>query len=190
MEKTALVEHEIVKEIQLRKSGRAYSDRLVEPEKIHKILEAARWAPSSMNEQPWRYILATKDNSELYDKVFDSLVEANKTWVKNAPVLLVSLARKTFIRNGVANRHAMYDTGAANSLLCVQTSALDLNAHQLGGFEYDKLKNSLTITDDFEIAAVISIGYPGNIDELSETLKARELAPRERYTQSELLLQL
>lgn len=190
MEKTAQIEHEVINEIKERKSGRAYSERLVEPEKIHILLEAARWAPSSMNEQPWRYILATKDNSELYNKVFDSLADANKIWVKNAPVLLVSLARKTFIRNGVANRHAMYDTGAANSLLSLQTSALGMNAHQLGGFDYNKLKDALTITDEFEIAAIISIGYSGNIEELPEPLKARELAPRERYTQNELLLHL
>ncbi len=188
MEKTATIEHEIINEIKLRKSGRAYSERHVELEKIHSVLEAARWAPSSMNEQPWRYILATKDNVELYAKVFDSLVDSNKTWVKNASVLLVSLARKTFIRNGVTNRHAMYDTGAANSLLCVQTSALGLNAHQMGGFDYEKLKTSLNLTDEYEIAAVISIGYPGNLDELSEPLRARELAPRERFTQTELLL--
>jgi nitroreductase len=187
MEKTAVVEHEILKEIKNRKSGRAYSEKLVEPEKIHIILEAARWAPSSMNEQPWRYILATKDNTETYSIVFGALAESNQSWVKHAPVLLVSLARKTLLRNGVINRHAMHDTGAANVLLCTQASALGLNAHQMGGFDYEKLKKGLNIPDDIEIASVISIGYPGNLDELTEALRTRELAPRERYTQHELV---
>ncbi len=190
MEKTAVIEHEIINEIKIRKSGRAYSERLVEPEKIHQLLEAARWAPSSMNEQPWRYIVAKKDDTVLYNKVFGSLAESNQSWVKNAPVLIVSLARRTFIRNGVANRHALYDTGAANSLLTIQTSALGLNAHQMGGFDYEKLKSALAISDDMEIAVVISIGYPGEIDKLPEALQKRELAPRERYIQSELIVHL
>ncbi len=187
MEKTAVVEHEVIEAINTRKSGRAYSDKPVEPEKIHMLLEAARWAPSSMNEQPWRYVLATKDNSELYSKVFNTLADSNKIWAQHAPVLIVSLARKTFLRNGTANRHAMYDTGAANALLCIQTSALGLNAHQMGGFDYPVLKTALNIPDDIEIACVISIGYPGNPDELPEALRTRELAPRERYTQHEIV---
>src|SRR4051812_44967875 len=113
MEKSYNVEHEVIQEMKIRKSGRAYSEKLVEPEKIHILFEAARWAPSSMNEQPWRYILATKDNTEVYGKVFDSLNDSNKLWATKAPVLIVSLARKTFLKNGAPNRHAMHDTGAA-----------------------------------------------------------------------------
>ena len=187
METSTIVEHEVINEIKIRRSGRAYSERPVEKEKIHIILEAARWAPSSVNEQPWRYILATKDNTEVYNKVFDALSDGNKTWVGKAPVLIVSLAKKTFTRNGAPNRHALYDTGAANSLLCLQTSALGLNAHQMGGFDYDKLKHSLNISDDFEIAVVLSIGHPSDPNELPETLRMREVAPRERYTQSEFV---
>jgi nitroreductase len=190
MEKTTAIEHEIISEIKIRKSGRAYSERPIEPEKLHSLLEAARWAPSSMNEQPWRYIVATKDDAVLYGKVFDALADSNKIWAKNAPVLIVSLARKTFIRNGVANRHAMYDTGSANGLLSLQATALGLNVHQMGGFVYDKLKNALTISDDIEIATVLSIGYPGDAESLPEALRTRELAPRERYTQAELIIQL
>lgn len=190
MEKSTLVEHAILNELKIRKSSRAYSEKLIEPEKIHILIEAARWAPSSMNEQPWRYVLATKDNTETYNKIFDTLADANKTWVKNAAVLLVSLAKKTFSRNGVANRHALYDTGAANSLLCVQTSALGLNAHQLGGFDYKKLAEALALSDDFEIAAVIAIGYPGDPNELPAALLERELAPRERFTQAALMIHI
>ncbi len=187
MEKTASVAHEILKEIKTRKSGRAYSEKPVETEKIHSLLEAARWAPSSMNEQPWRYVLGTQDNPEVYHKIFDSLLEGNQSWVKKAPALIVSLAKKTHLRNGSPNRYALHDTGAANVLLCLQASALELYAHQMGGFDHATLRSALNIPDDFEIASVISIGYPGNPDELPEDLRKRELAPRERYTQQELV---
>jgi nitroreductase len=187
MEKTATIEHEVIQEIKNRRSGRAYSEQAVEQEKLHRILEAARWAPSSMNEQPWRYILATRDNTETYNKVFDTLIESNQTWVKKVPVLLVSLAKKTHIKNGTANRFALHDTGAANISLALEAGAIGLMAHQMGGYDYNKLKTSLNIPDDFEIASVIAIGYPGNPEELPEALRNRELAPRERYTQQELV---
>jgi nitroreductase len=187
MEKNAVIEHEVIKEIKLRRSGRAYSESPVEPEKIHTVLEAARWAPSSSNEQPWKYVLATKDNSELYDKIFDTLADGNKSWVKHVPVILVSLARKTFLKTGAANRFALHDTGAANALLCLEAAAIGLMAHQMGGYDYEKLKNALNVPEDIEIASVITLGYPGNLGELPEAIKARELAPRERYTQQEFV---
>ncbi|HSZ25776.1 MAG TPA: nitroreductase family protein [Cytophagaceae bacterium] len=187
MEKTTVAEHTVLNEIKTRKSNRAYSEKPVEQEKINSIIEAARWAPSSMNDQPWRYLVVTKDNLELYQAVFETLADFNKTWVKDAPVLVISLVRKNFTYNGVPNRHALYDTGAANSLLCVQASALGLNAHQMGGFDYEKLKNLLNLPQDMDIAVVIAIGYPDSPDKLSEELKKREIAPRERYTVHELI---
>lgn len=187
MEKTANVEHEITPAIQNRKSIRAYSEKPVDTATIESILEAARWAPSSMNEQPWRYIVGKK-NTEVYDKIFDALVDSNKAWVKHVPVLLVSLAKKTHVRNGAPNKYALHDTGAANVLLCVETSSLGLYAHQMGGFEADKLKKSFELSDDYEVATVIAVGYQGNADELPDALRERELAPRERYKQEELIL--
>lgn len=187
MEKTAVIEHDVIKEIKGRRSGRAYSEQPVEQEKLHIILEAARWAPSSNNEQPWRYILATKDNTEVYNKIFGSLVESNQVWVKKVPVLLVSLAKKTHVRNGSANRFYLHDTGAANTLLALQAGAIGLIAHQMGGYDYEKLKTALYIPDDFEIASVIAVGYPGDPQELPENLRTRELAARERYTQHEFV---
>lgn len=187
MEKTANVEHEITQAIQNRRSIRAYSEKPVDAEKIHSLLEAARWAPSSMNEQPWRYIVGTK-NTEVYNKIFDALADSNKTWAKQAPVLLVSLAKKTHVRNGAPNKYALYDTGAANVLLCVEAGSLGLYTHQMGGFEADKIKKSFELSDDFEVATIIAVGYQGNADELPEPLRERELAPRERYKQEELVL--
>jgi len=187
MEKTSQITHEILKEIKSRKSGRAYSINKISDESLYQLLEAARWAPSSMNEQPWRYILVRKENVQLYSKVFTTLAASNQTWATNAPILLVSLARKTFLRNGVANRHALYDTGAANALLSIQAAALGLVIHQMGGFDYPALQTALNVPDDLEIAAVLSIGNPGNLEDLPEGYRQREIAPRERYTLSELV---
>lgn len=98
MQKSADFTSPVMDVIQKRRSRRAYSDKTVEPEKIRSLFEAARWAPSSLNEQPWYYIYATKDQERLWSKIFDSLKEGNKVWAKHAPVLILSLARKNFIR--------------------------------------------------------------------------------------------
>jgi len=188
MEKTAAFEHEVIKEIKNRKSGRAYLEKPVEEEKLHIILEAARWAPSSSNEQPWKYVVATKDNPELYHKVFEALNEGNQIWVQKAPVIIVSMARKTFLKNGAPNKFALHDTGAANTLLALQSAAIGLMAHQMGGYDADKLRKGLNIPDDIELASVIAVGYPANPEELPENLRTRELAPRERYTQKEFVM--
>ena len=90
------------------------------------------------------------------------------------------------MRNGNLNRHALYDTGAANALLSIQASKEGLMVHQMGGFDYNVLKKVLTLEDDIDIAAVLSLGYPGDVNELPEGYKSRELAPRERYTLSEI----
>jgi nitroreductase len=187
MEKSTVIEHEVINEIKIRRSGRAYAETPVEPEKIRRVLEAARWAPSSSNEQPWKYVLATKDNSELYNKIFDTLADGNKSWVKHVPVILVSLARKTTLKTGTVNRFALHDTGAANTLLALESAAIGLMAHQMGGYDYEKLKTALNVPDAIEIASVIALGYAGNLDELPEALKIRELAPRERYKQEEFV---
>jgi nitroreductase len=186
MEKSTSQNPKLLVAIKERKSGRAYATKRIEKETLELLLEAARWAPSSMNEQPWRYVVADQENRELYTQVLSTLAEPNQTWAKKAPVLLVSLAKKTFIRNGNPNRHALYDTGAANALLSIQASNEGLVVHQMGGFNYQALKTVLGLDDDMDIAAVLSLGYPGELNELPEGYQQRELAPRERYTLSEI----
>jgi nitroreductase len=169
--------------IEQRRSRRAYSSQPIESEKIYSLFEAARWAPSSMNEQPWAYLYATKDQPELWNKLVDTLNESNRVWAKEAPLLILSMARKTHIRNGAMNVSARYDVGAANAFLSMQATQFGLNVHQMGGFDRQKAIESLNIPETHEPIVIMAIGYLGDGENLSEILKQREVAPRERYTQ-------
>lgn len=185
---TSTIEYPIVEAIKKRRSGRAYANKKVEQQVINALFEAARWAPSSMNEQPWRYIYATKENDVRWKKIFDTLMEGNKIWAKNAPLLVLSLTKKNLERNGQPNNSARYDLGAANALLSIQATELGLNVHQMGGFDASKVRENLTIGDDYDLGVIMAIGYPGDAEQLTGVLKERELAPRYRITQSEFVL--
>ena len=134
------------------------------------------------------YIYATKDQPELWQKLFDCLNEGNKVWAKDAPLLILSLARKSFERNDQPNGYAHYDLGAANSFLALQAVELGLQLRQMGGYSQAKAKELLNIPDSYALAAMIAVGYPGDPAKLPENLRLRELAPRERYTQSEFTM--
>ncbi len=188
MQKSILIEAPVITEIQERRSRRAYSDTPVEQEKIASLFEAARWAPSSNNEQPWTYIYATKDQTELWYKLLHVLNPSNQVWAVNAQLLILSMARKNFIRNDQPNSSAKYDLGGANAFLSLQATQLGLNVHQMGGYDRMKAKEVLNIPDTFEFGVMMAIGYLGDIEMLSENLKQRELAPRERYVQSEFVM--
>ena len=177
------VEHPVFAEIRERKSRRAYVQTPVAEEVIKSLFEAARWAPSSSNEQPWVYLYATKEQPELWSQVFDSLMEGNKLWAKEAPLLIVSMVRKNFLKNDKPNGSAKFDLGAANAFLSLQATHLGLNVHQMGGFEREKIIRNLNIPDTHEPVVVMAIGYPGSPEKLAEPFKTRETAPRERHKQ-------
>jgi nitroreductase len=160
----------------------------VEQEKIRSLFEAARWAPSSLNEQPWFYVYATSDQQTLWNKIFEAVNAGNKVWARHAPLLIVSLARKNFIRFDSPNPSARYDLGAANAFLSLQAAHLGLNAHQMAGFDHKTLIQNLGIPDTYEPVIVMAIGYPGDTEKLPDNLKARELAPRERYVEQEFVM--
>jgi nitroreductase len=137
-----------------------------------------------MNEQPWLYILATQQQPELWQLVFDALSEGNRVWAVDAPVLIVSLARTRLKRNGMLNPSAQYDLGAANALLSLQATALGLNVHQMGGFDKEQLVKNLNVPlNEFEPVVIIAVGYPGDVKKLPENLQQRETAPRARFVQ-------
>ena len=182
---SSFIESPISDVISSRRSLRAYSGQPVEQEKINSLFEAARWAPSSMNEQPWTYVYATKDQPELWSIIFETLNESNKIWAVNAPLLVASFVRKKHLRNNQVNHSAKYDAGAANAFLSLQATELGLNVHQLGGYNREKLILSLNVPiEEFEPTVILAIGYPGDAELLPEHLKQRELAPRNRYVQS------
>jgi nitroreductase len=188
MQKSIHIEAPVIAEIQERRSRRAYSDRPIEQEKITSLFEAARWAPSSNNEQPWTYLYATKDQTELWYKFLHVLNPSNQIWAVNAPLMILSLARKNFIRNDQPNGSAKYDLGGANAFLSLQATQLGLNVHQMGGYDQSKAKDVLNIPDTYELGVMMAIGYLGDIENLPENLKQREHAPRERYVQREFVM--
>jgi nitroreductase len=187
-QKSSEFESPVLEVIKKRRSRRAYTDALVEPEVIQSLFEAARWAPSSVNEQPWVYIYATRDQQDLWNRIFDSLNDSNKVWVRNVPLLIASFVRKNFTRNDKPNGAARYDLGAANAFLSLQATHHGLNVHQMGGYDVEKLKANLNVPDLYEPVVVLAVGYPGEVGILPENLKLRELAPRERFVQQEFVM--
>lgn len=139
------VETPVFETILLRRSRRAYSLQPVEPEKIHSLFEAARWAPSSVNEQPWTYLYATRKEETLWKKIFDTLSDGNKIWAKDAPLLIVSMVRRNFTRTGNVNTSAKYDLGGANAFLSLHATELGLNVHQMGGYDPTALRKNLNV---------------------------------------------
>jgi len=188
MQKSNIIEHPVSDLIKNRKSVRAFSPTPIEQQKIFTLFEATRWAPSSSNEQPWLYIYATKEQPELWEKLFSPLNEGNKIWAKDVPLLILSLARKNFARFPGANLHAMYDLGGANSFLSLQAVELGLQVRQMAGFNAEQTKVSLNVPDDFEIGVIMAVGYPGDPQTLPEKLQLREVSPRERYVQQEFVM--
>ena len=158
----------------------AFSDQAVEPEKLRSVLEGARWAASSYNEQPWSYIVAIQDNPDEFSRLLECLAEGNQVWAKNAPVLMLSVAKLTFTFNGVENRHAFHDVGAASANLAIEAAAQGLFIHQMAGFDVPKAKETYGIPDGYDPVAAIALGYLGDPQILSESMQQRQSAPRTR----------
>ncbi len=163
-----------------RWSPRAFDSRPVEHAKLRSLFEAARWAASSYNGQPWHFLVATKDEHESYKKILESFVEFNEGWAKSAPVLAISVAALNFAHNGQPNRHAFHDVGQAAATLALEAANLGLQVHQMAGILPDKAKELFHIPDGYEPVAGIAIGYPGDADSLPEQLRAQEHGPRQR----------
>lgn len=174
---TSVPIHQILNE---RWSPRAFDSRPVEPEKLRSLFEAARWAASSFNAQPWYFIIAAKDDAESYRKVLASFVEFNQGWARNAPVVGLSVARLNFEHNGQLNRHAFHDVGQAAANLAVQAAAHGLQLHQMAGILPEKARELFSIPQGYEAVAGFALGYPGDPESLPQQLKERELAQRTR----------
>ncbi len=165
--------------IRRRWSPRAFSDKEVSTAALKTIFEAARWSASSSNEQPWRFLVGRRGD-ETYQKIFNALVEFNQSWAKSAPVLVLSVAKKTFTGKGTPNRHNLHDTGAATANLALQATADGLHTHPMAGFDPEQLRASFAIPSDYDIGAVTAIGYFGDPATLPEHLLKQEVAPRQR----------
>ena len=177
--------HELIRN---RWSPRAFAEKLVPPEVLRSLFEAARWAPSSNNEQPWAYLVATKDNPENFAKMLGVLVEFNANWAKHAPVLALSVAHLKTQRDGKPNRVALHDVGSASAQLTFEANARGLQVHQMAGFDAEKARETFAIPPDWEPVAALAIGYPGDPESLPEKLRDRELAPRTRKPAGEFVM--
>ncbi|MCC6681955.1 MAG: nitroreductase family protein [Phycisphaeraceae bacterium] len=183
MNKPANTQHPVHELIRNRWSPRAFSDRPVPPELLQQVFEAARWAASSFNEQPWSYIVATRDNPQEHGLALSCLVEANQQWAKHAPVLILTVVRKTFAKNGKPNRCREHDLGLADGNICIQATALGLMVHQMAGVNLEQVRHTYQIPDTHEPFSAIAIGYPGGeaeIARLPEQFQEGETAPRTR----------
>jgi nitroreductase len=185
MDKPANTQYPIHDLLRQRWSPRAFDDRPIEPEKLRSLFEAARWAPSSNNGQPWRFIVANKDYETEWNRLLACLVEGNQKWAYRAPVLILSVASLNFEDDAKPNRHAFHDTGMAVENLVLQATALGLAAHQMAGFDVEKARVDLKIPLGYEPVAMIAVGYPGDLASLPDRLREREQQPRSRLPISE-----
>lgn len=177
--KTASPDHEILDLIKERWSPRAFSSRRPDVETLNRLFEAARWAASSDNEQPWRYLVARVEDGERHERLASCLFPGN-AWARKAPVLAMSVAARVFIRTRKPNRVALHDTGAASAQLTMQAMSMGVFIHQMAGFDTEKARQVCQIPPEYDPVAMMAIGYPGDPESLSEPLRTRELTPRER----------
>ncbi len=171
--------------IKNRWSARAFSSKPVEKVKLFSILEAARWAPSSNNEQPWRYIVFTNENPNKLKKAQEVLLESN-SYAKRAPILICAIAKKIYSNKGVYNRLYFHDLGASNENMFLEAFNQGLIMHEMGGFDIEKSRQMFNIPEDYEVGIMIAIGYQDDHKVLPEKLKEKSSLPRQRKALSEI----
>jgi nitroreductase len=172
--------------IRERWSARSFSEREVSPETLRKVFEAARWAASSGNVQPWRFVVGLK-GSETHEKIAGTLAGANKAWAPKAPVLILGTALAVSTK-GAANPYALYDLGAASSYLTLQAAELGMTTHQMAGYDHEAARQALAIPEEYALGSVIALGYQGEPEALGDsTLIERETTPRTRKPLEEIV---
>lgn len=167
-----------------RWSPRAMSGESVSQDDLNRLLEAARWAPSTYNEQEWRYLYAHRD-TEHWQTFFDLLMEANQAWCKNAGVLIVIASCKVFSRNGKPNGVHSFDAGASFENLALQGTAMGLVIHPMAGFNRSKAQQELNIPEDYNVDAMVAMGHPGDPENLPENYAEMDKHPSGRKLISE-----
>ena len=187
MNKQAVTDYPIHDHLAHRWSPRAFADRPVSKEVLGSLFEAARWAASCFNEQPWRFIVARREHQDEYEVLKSCLTEGNQSWATAAPVLGLGIARRTFSRNGKPNRFAHHDLGLATAGLMVQATALGLYVHAMGGIHPERAVELYTVPEDFDVLTGFAIGYLGDPATLGEDMRSSELAVRTRKPLDEIV---
>jgi nitroreductase len=181
--KRATTDYPVMDILKNRWSPRSFSDESISENNLATLFEAASWAPSSRNEQPWMYIYAHRSD-KAFQKFINCLMPGNEPWAKNAAILVISIARKQF-SNGKENRTYMHDTGLANMQLVLQAFNMNIYAHMMAGFDMNKTKESFQIPDELDIICFMALGYLDSPEKLPEPYKTREQNKRTRYMLSE-----
>nr|WP_321357824.1 nitroreductase family protein [uncultured Draconibacterium sp.] len=181
-----MTKYEIHPLLEKRWSPRAFSPEPVSEEEVNEIFTAASWAPSAMNEQPWQYVYAMRGTPG-FDAIWDCLAPGNQPWTKQAALLFVAIKIDTFANNGNPNPWAMHDVGMANAQLLLQAASKDIYGHMMAGFDGDKLKEVLQLSDNVTPVCVGALGYLGHADSLDEPYRSREKAPRIRKSLDEFV---
>lgn len=166
-------DHDIESIFVERWSPRAMTGEAITPAELNRLFEAARWAPSSYNEQPWRFLYARRDTPH-WQKFFDLLLPANQAWASTAGALMLLVSNQNFSRNQKPNRVHVFDAGSAWENLALQGSRMGLVVHGMAGFDVDKAKADLNVPGDFSVIAMIAVGRPGDPSKLHESLQGAE----------------
>lgn len=178
--KIASTQHPVIDLIKNRWSARSFSDKAISENDLHTILEAASWAFSANNAQPWEYIYAHRQDTEAFEKLHGCLLGGNQPWTKNAAVLMAVFAHKK-LENGLENKAAKHDVGSANATLMLQATHMNIYGHVMGGFDAAKAIDILNInTEILEPVVFIALGYLDTPEKLIEPFRTRELTPRTR----------
>lgn len=177
--KIAETKYSVLDLIKNRWSTRSFSTKEISEEELNTLLEAASWAASANNEQPWEYVYAHR-GTEGFETLKNTLMAGNSPWAKDAAVLVAAIARTTFQANGKPNAAALHDLGLANSHLLLQATAMHIYAHVMGGFEQDKLRQALDLTEHQQAVCVIALGYLDVPEKLEEPYRGREITARTR----------
>ncbi|MBN8421326.1 MAG: nitroreductase family protein [Verrucomicrobia bacterium] len=168
------VDHAIEPLIYRRWSPRALSGEPISEEELLRLFEAARWAPSTYNEQEWRFLYAKRETPQ-WPAFFDLLMKDNQTWCENAAMLVVILAHKVFAKNGKPNPVHLFDCGSAFENLALQGTAMGLVVHGMAGFDFERAKRELKVPDDYDVAAMLAVGRPGDPENLPDKLREMEV---------------
>ena len=187
MLKKATTAYAVSETIKNRWSPRSFSAQPLTETDLNTLIEAATWAPSANNEQPWLFVTALK-GSPAFDAVWSCLMAGNQPWAQNAGGFIVAVARTTFAANGNANPWAEHDLGLATGFLMLQATEMGLYTHPMAGYDRTKLNETLAIGEGLKALCVLAVGYLGEAEALEEPFKTRELTPRSRKSVEEVLL--
>jgi len=186
--KVAAVDHPVHQLIATRWSPYSLDPRTVEREQLLSCLEAARWAASSFNEQPWYFLVARRESEQEFDVMLDCLLPANQEWAKDTGVLLLTVVSKTFSRNNKPNRVAEHDLGLAVGNLTLQATALGLSVHQMAGVDLEKIRQTYDIPQTHDPVTAIALGHAAVLDRAThEALAERDQTPRSRKSLDEFV---